>query len=105
MYEPLGGGAAAVTDAVLAAATAGATTHVAIEGKEGGVALDVLKAVIVQTASLEFGRLVVNDLKPEPILPSHMSTCPPLMSIGRNVPGKAASHLSSPIDILSIGIP
>ena len=54
MHEPFGGGAAAVTDAVLAAAATGAAAHVAIEGEEGGIAPDVLKAVIVEVACLEF---------------------------------------------------
>src|SRR5579859_7230451 len=54
MHKPLGGGAAAVTDAILPAAATGAAAHVAIEGEKGGIAPDVLKAVIVEVACLEF---------------------------------------------------
>ena len=57
MYEPFGGGAAAVTDTVLAAATAGATAHIAIEREKGGTAPDVLKAMIVEIACLKFWSL------------------------------------------------
>ena len=57
VYEPFGGGAAAVADAVLAAGAAGAAAHVAIESEEGGIAPDVLKAVVVEIACLKFWSL------------------------------------------------
>ncbi len=57
MHEPFGGGAAAVADAVLAAGAAGAAAHVAIESEEGGIAPDVLKAVVVEIACLKFWSL------------------------------------------------
>src|SRR5579871_3693456 len=57
MDEPLGSWAAAVTGVVLATAGAGAAAHAPVEVEEGGTAPDVLKAVVMQVASLEFGSL------------------------------------------------
>ena len=54
MYKPFCGGTTTVADVVLAAPGARSATHVAIEGEKRRAIPDLLEAVLMQIASLEF---------------------------------------------------